>query len=368
LLLLPRQIEENQKRGPDSFLEPAFVIGTTGTNWADPTHSLAGNMTSFPKPTDPANSFGGTYDAWNRLVAVTDGQNTVATYVFDGQGRRIRKTIGNDAYDHYYNTGHQLLEVRKNADTDPLEQYVWGLDYIDSAVLRFRDSDSNGTLDETLYVLHDANFNVTAVIDTSGDAQERYTYTPYGMRTILDGRWGARGSSSYDWTVGHQGLVHDGESGLVYNRARMLHPGLGRFVQRDPLGYSDGVGLYMYVSDSAPNRVDPTGTFGLQDCKDALSDLLSDLLGNELRKPMRFPGKSDKFYHCYHSCSLAAGCGPYLSLFLGALREALQQFGDREGSLDDMISNLDGLECAKTTCKGVHYTNTCYKCCEGLGY
>jgi hypothetical protein len=29
--------------------------------------------TSFPKPTDPANSFGGTYDAWHRLVAVTDG-------------------------------------------------------------------------------------------------------------------------------------------------------------------------------------------------------------------------------------------------------------------------------------------------------
>jgi YD repeat-containing protein len=126
---------------------------------------IIGNMTWFPKPADPANSYGGTYDAWNRLVAVTDGQNTVATYVFDGQGRRIKKTVGNDTFDHYYNTSHQLLEVRKNADADPLEQYVWGIDYIDSAVLRFRDSNTDGMVDDTLYVLHDANFNVTAVVD-----------------------------------------------------------------------------------------------------------------------------------------------------------------------------------------------------------
>jgi hypothetical protein len=55
---------------------------------------------------------------------------------------------------------------------------VWGLDYIDSAVLRFRDSDSNGTLDETLYVLHDANFTVTGLIE-----RERYTYV-YSTRLV----------------------------------------------------------------------------------------------------------------------------------------------------------------------------------------
>ena len=47
--------------------------------------------------------------------------------------------------------------------------------------------------------------------------------------------------------VGHQGLVHDEEARLVYNRARYLHPGLGRFVQRDSLGYVDGSNLYAYV-------------------------------------------------------------------------------------------------------------------------
>jgi hypothetical protein len=43
-------------------------------------------------------------------------------------------------------------------------------------------------------------------------------------------------------TFGHQGLMHDEENGLVYNRHRMLHPRAGRFMQCDPLGYVDGMG------------------------------------------------------------------------------------------------------------------------------
>jgi len=36
--------------------------------------------------------------------------------------------------------------------------------------------------------------------------------------------------------IGHQGLMHDKEFGLIHNRARYLHPVLGRCVQRDPMG------------------------------------------------------------------------------------------------------------------------------------
>jgi hypothetical protein len=53
--------------------------------------------------------------------------------------------------------------------------------------------------------------------------------------------------------VGHQvgacgdspgrGLLHDKEFGLIHNRARTLHPRLGRFLQRDPMGHVDGMSL-----------------------------------------------------------------------------------------------------------------------------
>ncbi|WP_428936937.1 RHS repeat-associated core domain-containing protein [Fontivita pretiosa] len=59
---------------------------------------------------------------------------------------------------------------------------------------------------------------------------------------------------------GRQGLHHDEEFGLVYNRARMMHPILGRFVQRDPMGYIDGADLYQSVIANPLNRTDPNGT------------------------------------------------------------------------------------------------------------
>jgi RHS repeat-associated protein len=59
--------------------------------------------------------------------------------------------------------------------------------------------------------------------------------------------------------IGHQGLMHDREFGLIYNRARYLHPVLGRFMQRDPIGYRDGMSLYEYVASSPTAFGDPTG-------------------------------------------------------------------------------------------------------------
>jgi RHS repeat-associated protein len=64
--------------------------------------------------------------------------------------------------------------------------------------------------------------------------------------------------------VGHQGLLHDKEfgpaaTGLVHNRARTLNPHLGRFNQRDPLGYPDGMNGYEYEGSSPIGRLDPGG-------------------------------------------------------------------------------------------------------------
>jgi hypothetical protein len=48
-------------------------------------------------------------------------------------------------------------------------QYVWSPVYVDALILRDRDADNNGTLEERLYVAQDANYNVTALFDNSGN-------------------------------------------------------------------------------------------------------------------------------------------------------------------------------------------------------
>ncbi|HRK29481.1 MAG TPA: RHS repeat-associated core domain-containing protein [Tepidisphaeraceae bacterium] len=106
-------------------------------------------------------------------------------------------------------------------------------------------------LNQRLYVQQDANFNVTSVSNSLGATVERYRFTPYGQRTVLNDDFTVNANpttSDYGFSVGHQGLLHDAETNLIYNRARYLHNTLGRFTAEDPLGtaYQDGMNLYEY--------------------------------------------------------------------------------------------------------------------------
>ncbi len=133
-------------------------------------------------------------------------------------------------------------------------------------IARDRDSDSNGSLEERIYVAQDANFNVTALIDTSGTVQERFQYDAFGSFTVLTGTWGSRASSSYAWKYLHQGGRWDADANVFSFRNRDYSPILGRWLQLDPLRFSSGdVNFYRGYSNCAIRFTDPSGlqTIGL---------------------------------------------------------------------------------------------------------
>jgi RHS repeat-associated protein len=204
---------------------------------------------------------------------------------------------------NFYDIQWQILEMRRNTTEGdqpeslrPECQYVWSLRYIDAPVLRDENTDQDGLCDDQrLYYLGDANFNVTTLVDTGGDAVERYIYSPYGKVTIYDATWSSmRSASSYDNVVLYTGREYDCETGLYHYRNRYYSAELGRFVARDPILYEAGdVSLYQYVLGNPVNKTDPSGEAPILDPR--------DLVDEANRRRGNGPW-DDSAQHCWAAC------------------------------------------------------------------
>jgi len=100
----------------------------------------------------------------------------------------------------------------------------------------------------TRYYLHaDERGSVVAVSDASGAAVGTSKYSVDGASASLASEFGFTGQL---WLPSVQ---------LYYFKARMYSPQLGRFMQRDPLGYAAGLNLYAYAGGDPVNARDPSG-------------------------------------------------------------------------------------------------------------
>jgi hypothetical protein len=216
------------------------------------------------------------YDGWNRLrkvqrVAAGPTTTDVALYEYFADNRRSEKIVqhsgaevvendgGNTTVRFYYGGGvarppsaglggagfqpagsrWNILETRNGSDQATF-QYVWGTQYVDELVLIDKnlevtvDSDvdpdvtsaaetTDGDSPDSRFLVHqDRNWNVVALTDydpdssTEGAVVERYSYTPYGEVTVLNGV--GSGSSEFGNVLlvsmaGHVELMHKAASG-----------------------------------------------------------------------------------------------------------------------------------------------------------
>jgi len=251
-----------QTRTANQVNEITDITNTVGSAWSEPSYDAAGNMTAMPQPASPTDDFTAIYDAWNRIVKAADGGDTVGEYQYDGLRRRIlQKAYTSGALSEtrhvYFTSRWQAIEEHVGTSSAAERQFLWGQRYIDDIVLRSRDTNNNGTLDERLYGAQDANWNVSTLFDAGGTAQERYAYAAYGTPMFLTPTYGPRAASTSDWETLFCGYQYDNATGLYTARNRGLSPLLGVWLQRDPVGYRDGLSLT--AAYFVPNRTDPLG-------------------------------------------------------------------------------------------------------------
>jgi RHS repeat-associated protein len=218
-----------------------------------PTYDNNGNMT-----TDSA-GLKYSYDAWNRLIAVKNsaGTTTLETFEYDGLGRRIAVDVGGTTTKLYYSAAGQVLE--ESSGGDYTNRYVWSPVYVNALILRDSMVEVGPAL--RLWVIQDANWNVVALVNSSGSVVERYDYTPFGQATALnpDGTaWS--GSAEYNWIYLFQGGRLDTVTGNYQFGARDYSPVLMRWTTNDPIWLAAGdANTYRTEGNSPVDELDPRG-------------------------------------------------------------------------------------------------------------
>ena len=249
----------NQVTSAPAVSGSAGLLGATGLSY-----NAAGSTSAL-------NGAALSYDVWGDLSDVTLPGGTTVHYVYDSSGRRVCKQVGSVKTFYLYNGSELLAETDGNGSI--VRSYTWGITGL------LCDRSGIGANAQTRLYAFDGLGNTRALIDGS-------------TGTLLwQGAWSAwglpQGTPSAATPFGYHGQTGaylDGESGLLKMGCRYYAPCIGRFLTRDPSGWSNGANLYGFCLD------DPVDFFDANGCEgNALTRLLGGALSNI---PSGIPGES----------------------------------------------------------------------------
>jgi RHS repeat-associated protein len=179
------------------------------------------------------------WDAENRLTAVKQGATTLASFTYDGKGRRAQKIAGGVTHTYIYE-GVNVIEER--VSSGQTYDYVQGPGI--DRLLAMRDQAS-----VVSYYLADHLGSIAQSTSGAGAVTLTREYDPWGNPI--------QGSTTAGYAF--TGREWDSEIGAYYYRARYYDPKISRFISEDPIGFTGGVNFYSYVAGNPTNLVDPFG-------------------------------------------------------------------------------------------------------------
>jgi RHS repeat-associated protein len=220
-----------------TFIRNGSTSCSDGAATTSLTYDLQGNLAS-------KNNVTYAFDYGNRLRSTSGG--AVSSYVYDGNGRRVRDYTTASKYSLYGQSGQLGIttDTRKAENTN----YI----YLAGSLVATRTWPTGTNGPYTIKYQHtDALGSPVAVTDANRVVIERYVYEPYGK------------SSSPDDKPGYTGHVEDAATGLTYMQQRYYDPGIGRFLSVDPVTADGNTGgnfnRYWYANNNPYKFTDPDG-------------------------------------------------------------------------------------------------------------
>ncbi|MEM9135275.1 MAG: RHS repeat-associated core domain-containing protein [Actinomycetota bacterium] len=193
--------------------------------------------------TGPSGTITFHHDDLGRLVAVRTAEGQLVQHTVDGFGRRTATYVDGEYRQGYLWAGARLAAtLGPDATLDTV--FVPGAGRTPVAMIRHG---------RTYALVADRLGSIRLTIDAdTGEVVRHCRYDPDG-RTEIDTNPGFH-------HFGFTGGLVDGVTDLVLLGARTYHPGLARWISRDPLLMTSGQhNLHTYASGDPANRIDPTG-------------------------------------------------------------------------------------------------------------
>ena len=159
------------------------------------------------------------YDTENRLTGMSGG--VTASYVYDGDGKRVKETIGGTTTVYIGNY------FEWTGSTATMKSYY----YAGGTRVAMRTGTSTGTVN---YLLGDHLGSTALTLDSAGNRLATNTelrYYPYGAARYTVG--------TTPTTFNFTGQRKDSGSGLLFYNARWYDPVVGRFLQADTIVQSN---------------------------------------------------------------------------------------------------------------------------------
>ena len=177
------------------------------------------------------------YDSENRLVSVDGG--ATASYGYDQQNRRYKKTVGSTVT-HYVWQGAQVLSEHNGGTGAVL------VDYIGGGKMKVGGSTASYFLSDRL--------SVRLSLDASGNVVGRQGHLPFGEDFAESGTQQKQHFTSYE---------RDSETGTDYAVNRQYNQSVGRFNRVDPVQGSismpQSLNRYTYTQNNPISYTDPDG-------------------------------------------------------------------------------------------------------------
>ncbi len=188
------------------------------------------------------------YDAENRLTALSTGGTSIGSYAHDGAGDRVAKTTAAGMTAYTLDLASALPQVIAETTGSSTTTYAFAGGPL--------ELDRAGS---TYWYQTDTLGSVRLLTHASGNSASSYNYSAFGATRTSSG--------SVANEVRFSGERTDTESGLEFLRARTYDPATGTFLQRDTFGItptdSQSLDLYAYTSNNPVNAVDPSGHIGM---------------------------------------------------------------------------------------------------------